>query len=248
MLLYPSYIDRLSRSHGHELAVNLDILFELYGINTVNGLRQGALAPKQSHLFGLVEKLIAKPRVGDTDHGHGPLLDALSEQVHDTVFTDDILDVASWHHNGRIRKHRDNTALFILQNRGWHNHDRLSALRPDGASHEVQHTRDTGEVVVGKGIGCNLPGEIDRCRNAYGYHPIVAGDDTRVIHIVRRMELNARIVVDKLVQVCRTHGTSCNKLPLVEALLPIRNDAHGNKAHKTAGHGLRMNAQIVLPG
>ena len=52
--------------------------------------------------------------MGDADHGHGPLLEALAKQADHAEFGDHVMDVATWYDHGHVIQHRYNAALFAL--------------------------------------------------------------------------------------------------------------------------------------
>ena len=77
MFLNTTLIHRLGRTDGDRLAIDIDDFFQLDRIYAMQGIMQRSFRAEQAHLLGLMKQLVAKIRMGNADHGHGPLLQAL---------------------------------------------------------------------------------------------------------------------------------------------------------------------------
>ncbi len=99
---------------------------------------------------------------------------------------------------------------------------------------------------LGGGLGRNLAGQIDGFGHIHGDQAVVARDDERIVDVIRRMELDGRIVVQKLVQVLVSQSGRGHHLAFVEPFFAIVDHAGGVKVHHVVGQKLGVEPQIVL--
>ena len=98
------------------------------------------------------------------------------------------------------------------------------------------------------GLGRHLAGEVDGVGHVHGNHAVVLGDDEGVVHIVRRPEINPRVVVEKLVQVLAADGAGSDQFAFVEPFPAVGDHSRGIQVHHVIGDVLGVKPQIVLVG
>ena len=79
MFLNSSFVHRFGRPDRNLLPVDFDGLFQMDGIDTVDGFMQRAFRAQEPHFFGFKKEFIPEIRMCDADQGHGPLLEAFTE-------------------------------------------------------------------------------------------------------------------------------------------------------------------------
>src|SRR5262245_24961014 len=100
--------------------------------------------------------------MGNRDQGPGALVDAQPEEIHPTVFRDDVVDVpTARHHTSARGERRHDAAHGAVVGGAGEGDDGAPAAAARGTPDEVDLAADAREQVPADGIGIHLPGEID---------------------------------------------------------------------------------------
>ena len=183
--------------------------------------------------------------MGDLDQGQSPLTDRLAEQVGDTVFRHDEMDVGPGDGGGLtlLQSRLDAGALAILGGRRQAD-DRLAALGSGRAPYEIGLGRYPAVELTLELIGANLAREIDGEGLCHRDHLVIRCDRLELADTLDGLKFESRVVIDKVVEPFRSHAVAGYDFARMQGLLPACDDTFVDEV----GHGFRdhvgVNAEI----
>ena len=148
-------------------------------------------------VFGL--KGFAEIGMGDLNERASPLTQSLTRQMRDAVLRDHIIYVVAGGGDGAaLIQYRDDFGSFAL-NGGGHCHNRAAVFAHGRAADKVHLSAHTGDLLQPDALLGDLPHQIDLHSGVDAYHVVILRDDHGVIHMLHRVYLHLRIVVDKVI-------------------------------------------------
>ena len=149
-------------------------------------------------------------------------------------------------HHARARvEHGNNPRNRTVLCSGGDRNDRLAPFGTRGAAQKVYLAADSAVKTGSDRIRAYLSGKVDLQGSVDGYHVVVARDESRIICICGRVELEHRIVVDKVEDFPRSQDETRNDLAWLEVLARAGQDAGLDEWNQAVGNHLTVSAQIL---
>jgi hypothetical protein len=185
--------------------------------------------------------------VGDADQGQRPLAHRFPPQVGDPVLGHHVADVAAagdhrraFGEDGLDPAHRSPTG------EGGEDDQRSTQPAPRRAAHEVHLPADAGIELAIERVRRHLAGEVHRQCGVDAHHPVVAGDDCRVVHPVAGPELQQWVVVRPAVEAGASHQERGDHLSGEHRLPASGHHSRLHQLHHRVGEHLGVNAQVAV--
>jgi len=135
----------------------------------------------------------------------------------------------------------------VIRGRRQH-HDGFAPIGHGRTADKIHLPADAAVKLESEGIRTHLPGEINGQRGIDGHHPVVLGDDIRIVHVLTRPEFKERIVVHIVIQAACAHAEGRDNLSRMQRLLPAGHDAAFNQIDEAVGKRFRVHAEVFFIG
>ena len=96
-------------------------------------------------------------------------------------------------------QHRDDTGNRVVLGGRWQRDDRFAVFGLLRSSKEILLSADAGEHLVSDGIRDNLSHQVNFNRGIDRYYVVILRDDTDIVRVIYRHQLNHRIVIHEFI-------------------------------------------------
>ena len=184
--------------------------------------------------------------MGDLNEGAGPLAQRLAGQMRDAVLRDHIIHVVAAGGNGAALIQHGNDLGGPALDGGRHSHNRAAVLAHGRAADKVNLSAHTGDLLESDALRGHLSHQIHLHAGVDAYHVVVLRNDHRVIHMIHRVYLYLRVVIDKVIQPFGAHQEVGHTDAVMQRLAAVVDHAALHQIHHAVREHFRMDSQILL--
>jgi hypothetical protein len=220
---------------------------QVLGTDQELALDAGELGAQVARLDGLLEQAAAEVRMGDRDQRDRPFLHALAVEVGDAVLGHHVVHVATGCADAAAgAQARDDARDAAFLGGGVEGDDRLAVRGARRAAVEVDLPADARVELAAQRVGGHLPGEVDLEGDVDRHLAVLATDDERIVHVLRRVEREGRVVVHVVVETAAAEAEAGHHLVAVDRLLAAGRDPGLDQVDHRVREHLGVDAEVLL--